>query len=84
MEKWWLQMVIIVYVPFIFMMRMPSFPVKFPSSDLRMKIDTNDLSVKLGEYGYQIIRKNYRKLIDQEKIFLTEKRSEALHQMRVG
>jgi CHAD domain-containing protein len=49
-----------------------------------MKAKPFDLSITLGEYGYQIIRQNFQGFVEQEKDVLKDKDPEPLHQMRVG
>ncbi|WP_052128190.1 CHAD domain-containing protein [Neosynechococcus sphagnicola] len=49
-----------------------------------MKTQPLDLSIKLGDYGYQIIRENFQRFVDQEAAVLKDKDPEPLHQMRVG
>jgi len=49
-----------------------------------MKHQPLDLSIKLGEYSYQIIQQNFQRIIEQEKAIFEDKDPEPLHQMRVG
>ncbi|PSB34125.1 CHAD domain-containing protein [Stenomitos frigidus] len=49
-----------------------------------MKTQAFDASIKLGEYGYQIISQNFQKFVEQEDAVLKDKNPEPLHQMRVG
>ncbi|PZV18993.1 MAG: hypothetical protein DCF20_02825 [Pseudanabaena sp.] len=49
-----------------------------------MKHQPLDLSIKLGEYSYQIIQQNFQKIVEQEKAIFEDKDPEPLHQMRVG
>lgn len=49
-----------------------------------MKAEPFDFSIKLGEYGYQIIRQNFQRFVEQEEAVIKDKDSEPLHQMRVG
>jgi CHAD domain-containing protein len=49
-----------------------------------MKAHQLDRSNILGEYGYQIIRQNFQKFVDQEEAVFRDKDPEPLHQMRVG
>lgn len=49
-----------------------------------MKHQPLDLSIKLGDYSYQIIQQNFQKIVEQEKAIFEDKDPEPLHQMRVG
>lgn len=49
-----------------------------------MKHQPLDLSIKLGEYSYQIIQQNFQRIVEQEKAIFEDKDPEPLHQMRVG
>lgn len=48
-----------------------------------MKTQPLDLSIRLGEYGYQIIHQSFQRFADQEEAVLKDKDPESLHQMRV-
>ena len=49
-----------------------------------MKHQPLDLSIKLGDYSYQIIQQNFHKIVEQEEAIFEDKDPEPLHQMRVG
>jgi CHAD domain-containing protein len=49
-----------------------------------MKAHSLNLSIALGEYGYQIFRQNFQKVFDREEAVLRDEDPEPLHQMRVG
>jgi CHAD domain-containing protein len=49
-----------------------------------MKAKPFNLSIPLGEYGYQVICRNFQRFVEQEKDVLKDKDPEPLHQMRVG
>jgi CHAD domain-containing protein len=49
-----------------------------------MKHQPLDLSIKLGDYSYQIIQQNFQKIVEQEEAIFEDKDPEPLHQMRVG
>jgi len=49
-----------------------------------MKHQSLDLSIKLGDYSYQIIQQNFQRIVEQEEAILEDKDPEPLHQMRVG
>lgn len=49
-----------------------------------MKHQPLDLSIKLGDYSYQIIQQNFQKIVEQEEAIFKDKDPEPLHQMRVG
>lgn len=49
-----------------------------------MKVHQIDLSTTLGHCGYQIIRRSFQKVVEQEEAIFDDQDPEPLHQMRVG
>ncbi|MFM7449245.1 MAG: CHAD domain-containing protein [Leptolyngbyaceae cyanobacterium] len=49
-----------------------------------MKGQPIDFSISLGDFGYQVIQKNLKRFVDQEKDVFKDTDPEPLHQMRVG